>query len=226
MSGRPVVVLDLDGVIVKSNLVKYKAMLAMFADYPDKLAAVDAYILGNGGVSRRDKLVEILESIVGVEATQARLTQYLEQYAKNLEISLAAAPLVEGVKEFIARGNHAFYVSSTAPEKEVREQLARNDLLHCFIKVYGGCTPKAIALAEISDRHAGQEVVFFGDSLGDLDAARATGVAFVGVRNERDNFMGLDVVKLDAFDSPESVENVMLAAIRVRSNASTRGREL
>jgi len=226
MSGRPVVVLDLDGVIIKSNLLKYKAMLAMFADYPDKLAAVDAYILGNGGVARRDKLVVILESIVGVEATQARLTQYLEQYAKNLEVSLAAAPLVEGVKEFIARGNHAFYVSSTAPEDEVREQLARNDLLHYFLKIYGSRTPKAIALAEISDQHAAQEVVFFGDSLGDLDAARATGVAFVGVSNERDNFTGLDVVKLDAFDSPEAVENAMRAAIHMRSAASARGRAL
>jgi len=43
MSGRPVVVLDLDGVIIKLNLLKYKAM---FADYPDKLAAIAADILG------------------------------------------------------------------------------------------------------------------------------------------------------------------------------------
>ncbi|WP_026688038.1 hypothetical protein [Azovibrio restrictus] len=47
MSGRPVVVLDLDGVIIKLNLLKYKAM---FADYPDKLAAIAADILGNEGV--------------------------------------------------------------------------------------------------------------------------------------------------------------------------------
>ncbi|MDP1888259.1 hypothetical protein [Polaromonas sp.] len=38
------VVLDLDGVIIKSNFVKHRAMLAMFADYPDKGAAVDAYM--------------------------------------------------------------------------------------------------------------------------------------------------------------------------------------
>lgn len=78
MSERPVVVLDLDGVIIRSNFVKHKAMLAMFADHPDKCAAVDAYILANGGVARRDKLVEILETIVGVEPTQERLAQYLE----------------------------------------------------------------------------------------------------------------------------------------------------
>lgn len=220
MSGTPVVVLDLDGVIIKSNFVKHRAMLAMFDDHPDKRAAIDAYILANGGVARRDKLVKILESIIGIEATQARLTQYLEQYARSLEASLAAAPLVEGVKEFIARGGHAFYVSSTAPEEEVRDQLARNDLLHCFHKVYGSHTPKATALAEISVRHAGEDIVFFGDSLGDLNAARETGVAFVGVRNERDNFEGLDIVRLEAFNHPELVDQAMLAAIRVRSSAS------
>lgn len=50
MSGRLVVALDLDGVSIKLNLIKYKAMLAIVADYPDKLAAIAAYILGNEGV--------------------------------------------------------------------------------------------------------------------------------------------------------------------------------
>ena len=124
------------------------------------------------------------------------------------------------MKEFVVRGDHAFYVSSTAPEEEVRDQLARNDLLHCFIRVYGSHTPKAVALAEISRRDADEDVVFFGDSLGDLDAARESGVAFVGVTNERDNFKGLNVVKLKDFGSPDSVSHAMRAAIRVRSDTS------
>lgn len=52
MSERPVVVLDLDGVIIRSNFVKHRAMLAMFAEYPDKCPAVDAYILANGVLRR------------------------------------------------------------------------------------------------------------------------------------------------------------------------------
>lgn len=217
---KPVVVLDLDGVIIRSNFVKHRSMLALFADYPDKCAAIDAYILDNGGVARRDKLMAILETIVGVEATQERLAQYLARYAKSLEASLAVAPLVEGIKAFAARGDHAFYVSSTAPEEEVRDQLVRNGLLHCFAGVYGSHTPKAKALAEISKQHPNEEIVFFGDSLGDLDAAREARVAFVGVTNERDNFKGIDVVKLEDFGSPEAVNHAMRAATRMRSGAS------
>lgn len=220
MSERPVVVLDLDGVIIRSNYVKHRAMLAMFADYPDKCAAVDAYILANGGVARRDKLVAILDTIVGVEPTQERLAQYLERYAKSLTASLAASQLVVGVKEFVIRGDHAFYVSSTAPKEEVRDQLARNGLDNYFIRVYGSDSPKAIALTEISRRHPNEAVVFFGDSLGDLSAARETGVAFVGMTNERDNFKGSDIVKLKDFGSPGMVDHALRAAIRMRSKQS------
>jgi phosphoglycolate phosphatase-like HAD superfamily hydrolase len=216
MSKRCVVVLDLDGVICRSNVVKHRAMLALFADCPDKYAAIDAYVLANRGLARSDKLVEILETIVGVEATQERLARYLERYAESLETSLAVAPLVEGVKEWLIRGDHTFYVSSTAPKEEVHDQLVRNNLSNYFIRVYGSHTPKAIALAEISGRHAGEEVVFFGDSLGDLGAARETGVAFVGVTSEGDNFKGFDVVKLEDFGSPDRVDQAMRAAIRVR----------
>lgn len=215
MNGKPVVVLDLDGVIIKSNFVKHRAMLALFADHPEKLATVDAYILANGGVARRDKLVAILETIVGVEATPERLAQYLAQYAKSLEASLAVAPVVEGVPEFIARGDHTLYVSSTAPEEEVHDQLVRNELLHSFASVYGSRTPKAKALSEVVERHRHEEVVFFGDSLGDLDAAREAGVAFVGVTNERDNFKGLAVVKIADFGSTDAVDDAMRAAIRM-----------
>jgi phosphoglycolate phosphatase-like HAD superfamily hydrolase len=214
MKGSPVVVLDLDGVIVKSNFVKYRAMRAMFTEYPDKYAAIDAYILNHGGVARRDKLVAILETIVGVEATAERVAHYLAQYAKRLEDSLAVAPLVEGVKEFIALGGHTFYVSSTAPEEEVLAQLARNGLSHRFAGIYGRDTPKAKALTEISEQHPNEAVVFFGDSLGDLEAAKETGVAFVGVTNERDNFKGHDIVKLESFGAPDSVNHAMRAAIR------------
>jgi phosphoglycolate phosphatase-like HAD superfamily hydrolase len=220
MSERPVAVLDLDGVIIRSNFIKHRAMLALFADYPDKCAAVDAYIVANGGVARRDKLVEILETIVGVEPTRERLAQYLERYAESLTASLAVAQLVVGVKEFVVRGDHAFYVSSTAPKEEVREQLARNGLNNYFIGVYGSHTPKAIALTKISKQHANKAVVFFGDSLGDLSAARETGVAFVGVTNERDNFKGLDIVKLKDFGSPDRVDHALRAAIRVGSDQS------
>lgn len=213
VGGASVIVLDFDGVIIKSHVAKRRAMLAMFSDHQEKSAEIDAYILSHGGVARREKLAGILETIIGVEATPVLLAQYLSRYAGCVEVSLAEAPFVDGVKEFVSQCPCPVYISSTAPETEIYEQLTRGGLLHRFVSVYGSRTPKAKALKEISARHRDRETIFFGDSLGDMVAARDAKIPFVAVTNERDNFKDLEVVKLESFLSRELVERSVRAAL-------------
>ena len=194
-----VVVLDLDGVILKTNLIKYRAMLSLFAEFPDQREPISDYILARGGVPRRDKLAGILREIVGVEPTPALIAGYLERYAHALEHELAIAPMVEGMAHFLQQTDYTFYVCSSAPEEEVHRQLQRRDLLGYFTKVYGSTTPKADALRAIRAAHPHHPIVFFGDAVGDWDAAQAANVAFVAVVNERDNFGEQPVTKLQSF---------------------------
>ena len=204
------VVLDLDGVIVKTNFVKHAAMLSLFADRPEQQDAISKFILSNGGVPRKDKLAQLLRNNLCTEPTEALLAEYLHRYAIALEHQLAAAPMVEGVAEFIAAYPADRYVCSSAPEAEVREQVARRSLGPYFAAIYGGTTPKAQALRAIAETHANGPVVLFGDSVGDYDAARQAGVAFVGVVCERNNFKGMPVVELTDFAHRATVEQAML----------------
>lgn len=213
VGGASVIVLDFDGVIIKSHVAKRRAMLDMFRDHPEKVAQIDAYILSHGGVARREKIAAILETIIGVQAAPLLLARYLARYAECVETSLTGAPFVDGVKEFVSQCPCPVYISSTAPEAEIHEQLVRADLLHRFEAVYGSRTQKARALEEIAGRHLGREIVFFGDSLGDLVAAREAGVPFVAVTNERDNFKNVEVVKLESFHSKPQVEYAIRAAL-------------
>lgn len=206
------VVFDLDGVIVRTNFVKHAAMLSLFADHPDQRGAVSAFILSNGGVPRRDKLAHLLRHTLGAEPTDKLLSEYLRRYAVQLEHQLAEAPMVEGVGEFIASCPSTRYVCSSAPEAEVHEQVSRRLLSGHFAAVYGCNTPKAEALRTIAASHARQPVVFFGDSVGDYEAACQAGVAFVGVICERDNFQGMPVVKLRNFAHRATVDRAMLRA--------------
>lgn len=201
-----VVVLDLDGVILKTNLIKYRAMLSLFAEYPDQSEEISDYILARGGVPRRDKLAGILREIVGVEPTPALIAGYLERYAHALEHELAIAPIVEGVADFLQQTDYTFYVCSSAPEEEVHCQLERRDLLGYFTKVYGSTTPKADALRAIRAAHPHHPIAFFGDAVGDWEAAKAAHVAFVAVVNERDNFDVQPVIKLQSFSDIAEVE--------------------
>lgn len=207
-----VVVLDLDGVILKTNFIKYRAMLSLFADYGDLQGRISDYILAQGGVPRREKFIEILRNIIGTTPTEPLLTNYLQRYAHALEYELAIAPLVDGVADFLVARSHTFYVSSSAPDAEVARQLARRNLSHYFATVYGLQTPKAEALRQIVAAHPTATVVFFGDSVGDWEAAQEAGVGFVGVVNERDNFVGQSVVKLNNFMRTPVIEECMQRA--------------
>lgn len=207
------IVLDLDGVIVKTNFVKHDAMLSLFADHPAEKRSISAFILANGGVPRREKLARLLQDHLHMTPTEQLLEDYLRRYASELEHRLAEAPMVKGVEDFIANVPCARYVCSSAPEDEVHGQLARRSLAPYFAAVYGGGTSKVQALRNIAATHPGQSVVFFGDAVGDHDAARQAAVAFVGVVCERDNFAGLQVVKLKDFGCRTTVEQAMLRAL-------------
>jgi len=206
-----VVVLDLDGVILKTNLIKYRAMLSLFTELQ---ASISEYILAHGGIPRREKLVTILRDLVKTTPTEVLITHYLHRYATVLEHKLAVAPLVEGVEDFLSVGGRRFYVSSSAPEVEVHRQLERRGLSRYFTRVYGSQTPKAEALRQVVTAHREMAIVFFGDAVGDLQAAQEVGVAFVAVVNERDNFTQQDVVKLSDFTSLSQVERCMQNALQ------------
>lgn len=206
-------VFDLDGVIVKTNFVKHAAMLSLFADHPEQRDAISQFILSSGGVPRRDKLAHLLQNHLQTEPTDALLGQYLHRYAVQLELELSVAPMVEGVREFIASCPAARYVCSSAPEPEVHEQISRRSLRHHLAAIYGGATRKSAALRTIAASHPSEAVVFFGDSVGDHQASCQAGVAFVGVVCERDNFQGMPVVKLRDFSHRATVEQAMLEAV-------------
>lgn len=208
-----VVVLDLDGVIVKSNLVKHDAMLSLFADYPDRQASVSSFILANGGVPRRIKLAALLQDYLHIKPTEVAIAGLLDRYAAALASQLAAAPAVEGVEAFIACWPGPRYVCSSAPELEVREQVARRSLGAHFTAIFSGKTPKSDALRQIAAANSERRVVFFGDSIGDYEAAQKADVAFVAVTCERDNFAEWPVVKISNFADPMVVDRAMLAAL-------------
>lgn len=210
----PVVVLDLDGVVVCSNAVKRRAMLGMFADHPAHAAAIESYVAANPGARRDCKIRHILEQILKVHAGEDVMATYLARYASDLVEGLAAAPLVAGIDAFLAGGKHPFYVSSTAPEAEIALQLERRGLSRYFAAIFGATTPKADALRRVRDRHPGSPVVFFGDSMSDWEAARDAGVAFVGVTSDGNTLGDLPVPRLADFTNPAAIRECMQAGER------------
>ena len=212
-----VVVLDMDGVILKSNAIKHRTMLKLFSAYPASADAIAAYIHTNGGVARKQKIITILETLLHRPATPQIVAERLALYDRSLEPLLVDAPLVEGVATFVSSREHRFYVSSTAPESEIESQLTRTGLRAHFAGIYGRDTPKASALRQIRSMNPGSTLVFFGDSSTDYAAAQETGAPFVVVTSEHDNFPDLPVVKLADFSSAALIQAAMRSAVAQRA---------
>jgi phosphoglycolate phosphatase-like HAD superfamily hydrolase len=206
------IVLDMDGVLLKSNDAKYRAMLGLFYEYPAQTEAISQFILGNGGVPRAAKLKYILESIIGAPASKAVLDEYLVKYEASVDGALSAAPVVTGVKEFLSECECPVYLCSSAPSEEVSRQLRARDMLGYFAETFDSRTPKDEALRYIAARHGHKGVVFFGDSLGDLSAAQSARVSFVAVVADWDNFPDQAVVKLRDFADRKAVQRCISEA--------------
>ncbi|MEZ4684473.1 MAG: hypothetical protein R2932_60695 [Caldilineaceae bacterium] len=67
------VVLDLDGMILKTNLITYRAMLSWLATYPDQQTEISDDSLAHGGIPRREKLSAILRNLRETPRTAALL---------------------------------------------------------------------------------------------------------------------------------------------------------
>ncbi|MCB0122399.1 MAG: hypothetical protein KDE58_09160 [Caldilineaceae bacterium] len=66
--------LDLDGIILKINLIKYRAMLSLFAAYPDQQPNINDDSLAHDDIPRREKLRTILRDLLQTPPTAAILT--------------------------------------------------------------------------------------------------------------------------------------------------------
>jgi phosphoglycolate phosphatase-like HAD superfamily hydrolase len=212
MTERPPIVLDLDGVLLQTNFVKHSAMLSLFDVDDNRKAEISQYILSNGGVRRDHKISHILRTILKISGSEDVLPKYLESYSAKLERELLAAPLIPGVQEFVRNSRYTFYVSSSAPEPEIDLQLRSRALLGYFEAVFGAATRKSEALSLVRAKWAPVRPVFFGDSLGDMEAAAAAHTPFIAVTYERDNFRSVSVRKLRDFTSSDHVHACINAA--------------
>ncbi len=203
-----VFVLDLDGVILRTNLLKHDAMLSLVSQECTDHQAVSQYILDSGGIRRDEKLAHILEVFLHHEVTPSLLSTYLQRYADQLEFLLAEAPMIEGVEKFLSDTQSLCYVCSSAPEHEVESQLVRRNLRRHFSAVYSSQTPKAEALLEIQRLHPCVPIVFFGDALEDRAAAASANVAFVGITGER-SFAGSTQSPSVTSDRPRNVRALL-----------------
>lgn len=181
---------DFDGVIVDSIQPKTEAFRLLFQDYPEHIVkSVADYHRQHGGISRVDKIIHAHTHFLGKPLTKEEVQDWSRRYSELVVQKVIDVPWIAGAKEFLyqAKGNGLkIFVISGTPEDELRYIIQKRGISPFFHEQLGSPVRKPQHIRWLLEKYQLDPVdcVFIGDALTDYDAARETGLAFIGIQGE------------------------------------------
>lgn len=178
---------DFDGVILDSVHVKTEAFAAMFSSYgPEVEKQVVAYHLANGGMSRFEKFTYFNQSLLKRPVSPSEITRLGEKFSDLVLEKVIQSPFVEGVMEVLEKLKKTTtpaYVVSGTPDAEIKLIVKRIKLDSYFREVHGSPRHKEEIVADLLNKtkFTPSRCLFIGDAMSDCNAARITGINFLGI---------------------------------------------
>lgn len=182
-------IFDCDGVIFDSNSMKTAAFYTTASQYGEAAATrLVKYHRENGGVSRQIKFRHFLQEIVGIEATDSKMKQLLDKYAKLVRDGLMTCRISNAIRILPNLAKKRCLVISGGDQEELRQVFHNRAIGNSFNGgIFGSPESKeTIFKRELSISNIKQPAIFFGDSKYDHKVAREFGVDFVFVSDWTD----------------------------------------
>jgi phosphoglycolate phosphatase-like HAD superfamily hydrolase len=177
-------IFDFDGVILESVDIKTAAFRELFAAYPQHLSKILAYHIEYGGVSRQEKIKYFYKNILNEALSSEKLDALCQRFQDLVMEKVIVAPFVAGADRLLEQclNRYQMFVVSGTPQDEVREIVERRGLKKYFNQVFGSPEKKNVLTSQILKVNSlkPKEVIFIGDAITDLNAAKDTGVYFIG----------------------------------------------
>jgi phosphoglycolate phosphatase-like HAD superfamily hydrolase len=196
------VVLDFDGVLVDSNELKRQS----FFDIWEAGGAFDDIVRDvlSGPGDRFSYIKEIHRRITQGQPLAADADHFIQAYTRRVEegiISLGPGP---GAVPFLRRlAGKLVFINSATPEETLSRIVDAIGLASYINEARGLPKSKGEIFADLTARYAlrSEDMVFIGDTMSDLKAAREAGVAFIGIASRGgDLSSGMDVPVCSGLD--------------------------
>ena len=178
------IIFDFDGVIAESVQVKTDAFSALYVPYGrDIVSKVVEHHEANGGMSRFEKIRLYHGSFLNKSITNKEITDLANQFSALVIDKVISAPYVPGVLEYIqiSHKNYKLYISTGTPTEEMKLILIGRGISQYFSDISGSPEKKTDHINKIIFKYGlkREELLFFGDSDSDKNAAAFHRVQFV-----------------------------------------------
>jgi len=192
-------IFDFDGTLVDSNPIKWRAFETCFADFPEKLGEIMAYCRSNNHVPRDRKFRYVYEIILRLPYTAEAEARLQERFATAATQQIIEAKEFPGAEQFLkkVRSTHMRALLSSTPHETLLRIVRGRGWRDYFELIQGAPVEKSMWLRRLLEERQmeGEDVVFFGDTQEDANAAQTAQCLFVAVGKNR--------VSLDAIYSIE-----------------------
>ena len=194
-----IIILDCDGVIFNSNLLKIEAFKAALSEYDEKIVHGFIEYFKKSFGSSRYKLVKVfLEEFLECGFNEVLYRSILEKYSQGCIGLYQKADLTEYFIEFIEfYKDKSLYVASGSDEEELIEVFENRDLKKNFVKIFGSPKAKNDIVVDIVNSQSGS-FVMIGDALTDKLAAENSKIDFIFMKDYSTN---IDMKKDNSFFS-------------------------
>ena len=202
------IIFDFDGVIAESVQIKNDAFADLYSPFGNEVVKkVLSYEKNNHGISRFKKIKYYHNSILNVDLSEEKIMELSTRFSELVVDKVIEAPYVPGVLDYIHRSydKYRLFVSSATPTSEIKQILAGKKIMNYFTAVYGSPESKKNHITDICIKNnlKTEELIFFGDSTSDIDAAKVHGIQFILRihKHNQTNFQGFIGQKIQNFIS-------------------------
>jgi phosphoglycolate phosphatase len=174
------IIFDFDGTIANS--------LEIFIEATNRLARDFGYQQLSPSQILLFKTVSLREAIAQLEVPGWKLPFFIRRFRQELNRLIVNLELIDGMKEALLdihqQGYHLGIVTSNS-RQNVANFLDLQGLYHLFDFIYGGqvLSGKARTLKKLAklNRLQSEQLIFVGDEIGDVQAAKKAGLANIAV---------------------------------------------
>jgi len=182
------IIFDFDGVIVDSVQVKTDAFFELYSPYGSEIAdkVVKHHIL-NGGMSRYEKINYYHKTYLNKSVTKTEIAFLAKRFSKLVINKVIDSPYIPGVLDYIKKSvkNYMLFISTGTPINEIKQILLARKINKYFSDVFGSPDNKNIHINNIISNYniTSDELLFYGDSKVDMDAANNNNIDFILINN-------------------------------------------